>query len=31
MWSIEQAGKGEVGVVVGKSGVVAACLGWMDM
>jgi len=26
---IEQAGKGGVGVVVGKSGVAAVCLGWM--
>jgi len=28
---IEQAGKGGVGIVVGKSGVTAVCLGWMAM
>jgi len=27
----EQAGKGGVGVVVGRSGVAAVCLGWIDM
>jgi len=28
---IEQAGKGGVGIDVGKSGVTAVCLGWMAM
>ena len=28
---IEQTGKGGVGIVVGKSGVAAVCVGWMAL